>query len=159
MGEQVSAQNDNSTLVSEKAFMITVFVAQMFFGAWYLVHGLNYYVEFFTQPPGAVTLSRQLIGALIATGLFDVVKIAEIAIGILLLTNRMVPFAVLAAVPINGIILWLNFFVNADAFGVVVGSVIILVQGLTLVAFFPYYKSMFVWKAEYASLAELKALR
>ncbi|OYU74629.1 MAG: hypothetical protein CFE32_17150 [Alphaproteobacteria bacterium PA3] len=57
----------------ERAFRAIVYGAQFFFGGWFLYNGLNYFFEFFPQPPGSSALAYQLISALIDTGLFAVV--------------------------------------------------------------------------------------
>lgn len=134
-------------LWTKKPFVITVVAVQMFFGAWYLIHGLNYYMEFVQQPPGSASLSRQLISALIATGLFDLVKIAEIIFGVLLLANRFVPLSVLASLPINAAIIWINLVLKGDVDGIFIGTVITLIHGFLVVAYFPYLKSILAYRS------------
>jgi hypothetical protein len=134
-------------LWTNRSFVIAVLAVQTFFGAWYLLHGFNYYVEFVQQPPGSATLSRQLISALIATGLFDLVKIAEIVFGVLLLANRFVPLSVLGSLPINAIIIWINLILKADLDGIFVGTVIMLIHGFLVLAYFPYFKSSLAYRS------------
>lgn len=133
-------------LRDNKHFIYFVFACQTFFGAWYLMHGLNYYVEWVKQPPGAASLTRDLISALIATGLFDLVKIMEIIVGIALLANRFVALSVLAAIPINGVIFWSGMFLKADFQGRATATVILLIMAVMIYAVYPYYRSFFTWK-------------
>lgn len=130
----------------KRSFVIAVVAVQMFFGAWYLIHGLNYFVEFVQQPPGSASLSRQLISALIATGLFDLVKIAEVVFGVLLLCNRFVPLSILGSLPINAAIIWINMVLKADLDGFVIGGLIVVIHGLLLAAYFPFYRSIFAYR-------------
>lgn len=126
---------------NRKGFIYLVFALQMFFGAWFFLHGINYYVEWVKQPPGAASLTRDLISALIATGLFDVVKIMEIIIGIALMFNRFVPLSVLAALPINVVIFWSGFVLKADFQGRATGITIVVIMVVMLYACYPYYRS------------------
>lgn len=135
-----------ATLRERKHFLYAVFVLQIFFGMWYLMHGLNYYVEWVKQPPGAASLTRDLISALIATGLFDVVKVMEIVVGVALLCNRWVAVSVLAALPINGVIFWSGMFLKADFQGRATATTILVIMAVMLYANFPAYKSFFTYK-------------
>ncbi len=111
---------------------MVVYAAQFFFGGWFLFHGLNHWVHFFPQPPGADTVSSQVIRSLIASGLFDWVKAVEVVAGIALLLNRFVPLAAIASVPISFVIGYLNIAVENDAnalfvfFGVIGLNLLIL---------------------------------
>lgn len=137
-----------TALRDQKHFIYFVFACQTFFGAWFLMHGLNYYVEWVKQPPGAASLTRDLISALIATGLFDVVKIMEIILGIALLTNRFVAVSVLAAIPINAVIFWSGMFLKADFQGRATATVIMLIMAVMIYASWPWYRSFFVYKTK-----------
>lgn len=92
-----------------------VYSAQFFFGGWFVFHGLNHWMHFFPQPPGAASVSSQLISALIASGLFDWVKAVEVVAGLALLANRFVPLAAIASFPISIVIGYLNIAIENDA--------------------------------------------
>jgi uncharacterized membrane protein YphA (DoxX/SURF4 family) len=97
---------------------------QFFFGGWFLVHGLNHWLEFFPRPSGSSPISHELIAALNHSGLLSVVKIIEIITGVLLLANRFVPLAVVAAFPVALSIAHLNLVANHDLTSMIVGVVI-----------------------------------
>ncbi len=101
-----------------------VYAAQFFFGGWFLVHGLNHWMHFFTQPPGSSPISHELISALIDSGLFTVVKGLEVLTGIMLLANRFVPLAIVLAFPVAISIAYLDLIANPDLFGTVTAVVI-----------------------------------
>lgn len=98
-----------------RAWELIVYSAQFFFGGWFVFHGLNHWMHFFPQPPGAASVSSDLIRALIASGLFDWVKAVEVAAGFALLFNRFVPLAAIASFPISIVIGYLNIAVEHDA--------------------------------------------
>jgi uncharacterized membrane protein YphA (DoxX/SURF4 family) len=107
-----------------RGFTIVVYAMQFFFGGWFLVHGLNHWLEFFPRPSGSSPISHELIAALNHSGLLSVVKIIEIITGVLLLANRFVPLAVVAAFPVALSIAHLNLVANHDLTSMIVGVVI-----------------------------------
>ena len=113
-----------------RGFTILVYAVQFFFGGWFLAHGLNHWLEFFPRPSGSSPISHELIGALNHSGLFKVVKIIEIITGVLLLANRFVPLAVVAAFPVALSIAHLNLVANRDPTSIVVGIVIMTLLGV-----------------------------
>ncbi|HVW70576.1 MAG TPA: hypothetical protein VHB68_16475 [Steroidobacteraceae bacterium] len=155
----------SSVLLSDTAdrgdatFRWIVLVVQTFFGSWFLVHGLNYFVTFFRQPPGASVLSHELIGALIATGLFAWVKVVEVVVGILLLAHRFVPLAIVAALPVTLVIAYVNLALNKDLFGLITGTVIIAANVLMAVGYLDSYRAMMRFDAGLPGLRGLRSLR
>jgi len=113
-----------------KAFTIVTYAVQFFFGGWFLFHGSNYFLDFFKQPSGSSVLAHEFIGALIHSGLFDVVKGIEVVVGIALLANRFVPLATVAAFPVSFSIAYINLVANGDAFSVVVCILVIGFNGI-----------------------------
>jgi hypothetical protein len=111
-------------------FTVVVYVVQFFFGGWFLFHGLNYFTHFFPQPSGSSGLSHELIGALIHSGLFGIVKGIEVVAGLAFLANRFVPLAVVAAFPVSFSIAHLNVAANGDSFSIGVAVVIVALNGL-----------------------------
>jgi hypothetical protein len=75
-------------------------ILRVLFGLAFLVFGLNYFLQFLPPmdppPPEALTF----LGALVSAKLMALVKVVEIAAGLLLLTNRFVPLALLLLAPI-----------------------------------------------------------
>lgn len=90
---------------------------RMAFGSHSLVSGLNNFVPLFSIAGGgdpALSPIGPFMGELISTGLYDVVKLVELAVGICLLVNRFVPLAALVELPISLVIAWLCFFVDGS---------------------------------------------
>ena len=110
-----------------------MYCVQFFFGAWFLYNGLNFFVTFFPQPSGSSPLSHELIGALIHSKLFAVVKALEALTGLAFLANRFVPLAAVLAFPISFSIAHLNIIANGDAFSLTTGVVVVLLNGIIAV--------------------------
>jgi len=129
---------------SERRFVIAVYGAQFFLGGWFLFHGANHWLQFFPQPPGSSSVSGQLIGALIRSGLFDVVKLIEVVAGIMLLANRAVPLATVIGFPVTLSIAHLNIAVNGDPFSLATGVIIIALHSLVALGHLDKYAPMLV---------------
>ncbi|WP_157801298.1 hypothetical protein [Sphingobium sp. LB126] len=124
-------------------FRVAVLSGQTFFGAWFLIHGLNHWVHFFPQPPGSDSLTSQLIRVMIDTGLFDLIKGGEIVSGILLLTHRFVPLGIVLAVPPAVVIAYINYFLNKGAESFATATVILVILALMGVGYIKSFKPLF----------------
>jgi hypothetical protein len=81
-------------------------VARTLRGLAVTVFGLNFFLNFLPQPPVPADAGA-FLGALVASKILTVVKIVEIATGILLLSNRLVPLALTLLAPVEvGILLF-----------------------------------------------------
>lgn len=126
---------------------LVIYAVQFFYGGWFVFHGLNYWLHFFVQPPGASGMAKEFIGALIHSGLFDWVKAIEVLVGVALLANRFVPLAAVAAFPITIVIAYLNLAIEGDLFGVVVGVVIIALNGIIALGRLDRFRPMLAFDA------------
>lgn len=115
---------------SPRGFRIAVYCVQFFFGGWFFLHGLNHWFHFFPQPPGSSPQGAALIGALIESGMFDLIKAAEVVTGAMMLANRFVPLAVVLAAPVGIGIAAFDHATNGDAFGTGTAIAIMLMLGL-----------------------------
>lgn len=122
------------------------YAAQFFFGGWFLLHGLNHWLEFFPRPSGSSPTSHELIGALNHSGLFAIVKAIEIVTGLFLLLNRAVPLAAFVAFPVTLSIAHLNIVSNDDMFGVAVGILAIALNGLVLLGHLDKFLPMLAFR-------------
>lgn len=127
---------------SDAWFGYVVLTVQTLFGAWFVIHGLNFFVEFFKQPPGASLLSHELISSLIHSGLFAWIKVIEVVVGVLLLSHQFVPLAIVAAAPITVVIAYVNLALNRDTFGLVVGPTILAANALMALGYWDRYRPM-----------------
>lgn len=141
-----------------RVFMVAIYVVQFFFGGWFLWNGLNYFFGFFPQPPGSSPISQELIGALIHSGLFSVVKGIEGLVGLALLANRFVPLAIVASLPVSVCIAHLNIIANGDTFGIVAGVIVLGLNGIVALGHVDKFLPMLVFNQGDPSPAGLRAL-
>ena len=142
-------------------FRILVLTGQTFFGAWFVIHGLNHWVHFFPQPPGSDSLTSQLIRVMIDTGLFDLIKACEVFSGLLMLMHRFVPLAIVTAVPAAVVIAYINFFLNKGWESFMTATVIMVILALMGIGYIRSFAPLFIAKTDEPkgiSAAELKAL-
>ncbi len=117
-----------------RAFVVTSYVIQFFFGGWFFFNGINHFVAFTPPPPGSSPLGRELITALENTGLFAVVKAVELVTGAALLANRFVPLAALLAFPVTFAIAYVMLVINGGTVGLIVGLLAIAFNGIIVLA-------------------------
>jgi uncharacterized membrane protein YphA (DoxX/SURF4 family) len=141
--------------VSGKGFRVLVWSAQTLFGAWFLVHGLNYWLEFFPQPHGGTGPAFEFLDILMRTGLFTVVKVIEVVCGVLLLLHRFVPLAIIASLPIDLVIVYHNMVFYHDTFHVVTGSLVLVVFVVMALGYMRQFRALFAYDAGEPSLAAL----
>lgn len=138
-----------------KTFMVAVYAAQFFFGGWFLYNGLNYFVQFFPQPAGSSPLAYQLISALIDTGMFAVVKLIEVVVGVMMLANRFVPLAVVLAFPVSVSIAHLDIVLVGDALGIGSGVAAIGLNAIVAIGYLDKFLPMLTWNSGDPSTAGL----
>lgn len=86
--------------------------ARLIFGLIFLVFGLNGFLQFAPNPPMEPEAGA-LLGALAQTGyFFPMIKIIEMLVGVLLLSNRFAPLAAVLITPILVGITTIHIFLN-----------------------------------------------
>ncbi|MEO0033847.1 MAG: hypothetical protein RIS94_3605 [Pseudomonadota bacterium] len=90
-------------------------VLRVLFGAWFLASGIEYFLPFNLQPLGGTARAQEFTLALIHSGLFAWVKVAEVAIGLAVLANRAILPAALLCLPLTVVIGWWNFVLDPGA--------------------------------------------
>jgi len=75
-------------------------VARTLLGLGFTFFGLNFFLQFLPQPPLSPELGA-FFGALISGKLLLIVKVIEVATGVLLLGNRFVPLALTLLAPVE----------------------------------------------------------
>lgn len=120
-------------------------VTRIFLGLIFFVFGLNGFLQFLPMPemPGE---AGAFMGALAATGyFFPVLKIFEVASGIMLLSGRFVPLALIFLAPIT-----LQIFVFHAALAPGGLPMAIVILALT------WYQGLFVYRSSYSGLLQAK---
>ena len=76
-------------------------IARLVLGVIFFVFGLNGFLNFLPMPPLNPN-AGQFLGALAATGyMFPIIKFLEVVVGILFLSNKFVPLALILLAPIT----------------------------------------------------------
>jgi len=79
-----------------------VWFVRLVYGAWMVPAGLEHFIHIFPQPMGGTPLSSEVINALLASHLFDVVKAVElVAGGLCVLSGFYTPLALVVCMPVS----------------------------------------------------------
>ena len=132
--------------------------ARLVLGLMFLVFGLNYFFPFLPQPKEAMPASALgFLGGLMGTGyMFPLIKAIEVAAGVLLLANLLVPLALVLLAPI---------IVNIVLFHTVLGApnpITFLILAAELYLAWSYresYRALFVLRARPHTSADPAAPR
>jgi len=109
-----------------------------FFGTHALVSGLNYFLHFLPDRIPADPRGHAFVTAMIATGLFGVIKVVEVVVGLGLLTGRFVPLLLVAELPISITICGLALQAPTPR-SIISGPRELLLNLLLMVAYGQYY--------------------
>jgi uncharacterized membrane protein YphA (DoxX/SURF4 family) len=135
-------------------------LARILLGAWMIINGLNHFIHIWPQPLGSYPKASQLLIALVESGLFDVVKITEVAGGALLILNRFVPLALVLLMPVSAVVYY-NDVVLQHRLGRIfyMGTACLYLNITLLLAYLRYYLPMLTFKSDFGTLQDLKKLR
>lgn len=126
--------------------------SRVIFGGWWLYSGAMHFLDPSWQPLGQEQAAIDFTLALIASGLFDWIKVAEVVLGITLLANRAMPLTLVALTPINLVILYWNFVLEVGTVEYVFGALSLLFNVLLAWPWRAHFLPLFVWrgKADYS---------
>lgn len=136
--------------------LASLFVAGLrtVFGVWNLFFGIVFFFNWpIEQPMGHGDLTPYLNQTLIDTGLFPIVKVIEIVVGLLLISNRAVPLALCVYFPITVVIFVVNMFLEDFAAGPFIAVIYAAVHLFLFWVYRSYYASMLVWQTSPADQA------
>lgn len=123
-------------------------VARLLFGAWFLFSGAEYFTPFDLQPLGNTPLAKEFTLAMIHSGLFAWIKVAEVIVGILMLANRAVFPAALAIAPITVVICYWNFVLDPGVVEYIAGILTALCNAILLWPWRDRLYPLFIWKSD-----------
>ncbi len=86
--------------------------SRLIFGGWWLFSGLMHFLWPHLQPLGDEKAAIDFTLAMMASGLFDWIKVIEVVLGITMLANRAMPLTLIALVPLNVVIVYWNFVLD-----------------------------------------------
>lgn len=117
-------------------------IARYLLGIILFVFGLNKFLQFLPAPE-MVGAPAEFFGALFATGyMLPFIAVAEILAGVLLLSNRFVPLALVLIAPVTLNILFFHLFL--DIASIPVGGLTFVLNLYLLFAYKKYYDPMLV---------------
>lgn len=136
-------------------------LSRVIFGGWWLFSGFMHFLWPELQPLGNEQAAIDFTLALMASGLFDIIKLLEIVLGVTLLLNRAMPLTVIALVPINAVIVYWNFALDEGIVEWTFGGLTILFNIILAWPWRRYFWAMFVWKgqADFSSDPGIQDLR
>lgn len=148
-----------------------IFAARIVLGVFYLLSGLNWFFGFMPALPSIhmapdLPIKHAVVAEMIRTGwMFQSAKIVEVAFGLSLLTNRLVPLMLLAALPVAFLTFMLDAMILGDLWhwiigmettaamwaaveDMIIGGLCVLLIHLWLIwCYFDYYRPLVVWEA------------
>lgn len=127
-------------------FRWTYHASRVIFGGWWLYSGLMHFIDPSWQPLGQEQAAIDFTLALIASGLFEWIKVLEIVLGITMLANRFMPFTIVAMIPINIVILYWNFVLEIGTVEYVFGGLTIAFNAILAWPWRSYFWRLFEWK-------------
>jgi len=122
--------------------------SRIIFGAWWLYSGVMHFVDHDWQPLGQEQAAIDFTLALIASGLFEWIKIIEIVLGITMLMNRWMPATIVALVPINVVIVYWNFVLDEGTVEYVFGALSIVFNVILAWPWRKYFWQLFDYKGQ-----------
>ncbi len=120
-------------------------LSRLIFGGWWLFSGLMHFLWPDLQPLGNEQPAIDFTLALMASGLFDWIKVLEIVLGITMLANRAMPLTVIALVPVNAVIVYWNFVLDEGLVEWTFGFLSILFNAILAWPWRRYFWGLFVW--------------
>lgn len=127
--------------------------SRVIFGGWWLYSGLMHFIDESWQPLGQEQAAIDFTLALMASGLFEWIKVAEVILGITILMNRAMPLTLVALTPINLVILYWNFVLEVGTVEYVFGALSLLFNVILAWPWRAYFWPMAIWrgKADYSA--------
>jgi hypothetical protein len=135
----------------DRAMTRALTVSRWILGLGFLVFGLDGFLHFIPIPPARPEAAR-FIGALVQTGyLFQLVKGVELVCGALLLSNRLLPLALVLLAPLLVGISSIHLFLNPEGLPLLVAlslPYLVLVKG-----YWPYLRSVLTFDSKPVPIA------
>ena len=122
--------------------------SRLVFGGWWLFSGLMHFLWPQLQPLGDEPASIAFTQALMASGLFNWVKVLEVILGLTMLANRAMPLTVIALIPLNVVIVYWNFVLDEGAVEWTFGALSIAFNAILAWPWRHFFWPLVVWKGE-----------
>lgn len=132
---------------------VTYHVSRVVFGGWWLFSGLMHFFWPQLQPLGDEPAAIDFTLALMASGLFDWIKVLEVVLGLTILANRAMPLTIVVLVPLNLVIVYWNFVLDSGLTEWSFGALSIVFNIILAWPWRRYFWPLFMWKgrADYSA--------
>lgn len=136
-------------------------LSRVIFGSWWLFSGLMHFLWPELQPLGNEQAAIDFTLALMASGLFDIIKVLEVVLGVTILINRAMPLTIIALVPINAVIVYWNFALDEGVIEWTFGAMSIVFNIILAWPWRRYFWPLLAWKgrADFSSAPGIQDLR
>ncbi|PQA87607.1 DoxX family membrane protein [Hyphococcus luteus] len=125
-----------------------VLACRLIFGAWFVFNGLLYWFADH-MPMGHHPVPIQLMEALLVSDLLLIVKIIEVATGLMLLANVFTPLALVVAFPVTLVIAYNDLVLEWPLTRPLIGGgLTLLIHVFLLFAYLRFYAPMLVFRAQ-----------
>jgi len=132
---------------SSKSTNLSVPIARILLGLIFFIFGLNFFLHFIpnnVQPEGK---AAAFLGGLFQSGyIFPLIKIIEVACGVLLLANRYVALVLVVLMPISINIFLFHSVLEPGGMPITISALIIISQLFLAWSYRDYYKQLFIAK-------------
>ena len=122
--------------------------SRLVFGGWWLFSGLMHFLWPGLQPLGDEPAAIAFTRALMASGLFDWIKVIEVILGVTMLLDRAMPMTVIALVPLNVVIVYWNFALDEGAVEWTFGALSIAFNAILAWPWRRYFWPLIVWQGQ-----------
>lgn len=100
-------------------------IARVLLGLVFVVFSLNHFVPFLPPQPAPPAEALAFIGPFVGAGFLGLVKVLELAAGLALLANRLVPLALVVLAPIVIGITWFHATLAPGGLGLSAGLIVL----------------------------------
>ena len=125
-----------------------IWFVRFWYVAWMIPAGIEHFYHIYPQP-GATTphpLAAEMLSALLATHLFDIVKAVELLLGLAVLFGYFTPLWLLACMPVAFCVFWWDApLSNWSTNSVIAGARVLASNLLLCVAYIASLRAMFTW--------------
>lgn len=125
----------------------TYHIARVAFGLFWLMAGLSHFIVPELVPMGDTSAAADFHVAVINSGLMDLIKGIEIAIGALLLANRLAVLTPIAMLPVNFAIAWFTLVLERGAGPNAIGVLSLAFNAILAWRWHRHYARLLSWKA------------
>ena len=134
---------------------------RLLFGAHLIYSGMRHVLGFemisgMTHPVGG-----PFVRIIAEMGMYQFIKWVELAVGVLLVCNRLVPLVLIIELPISVVIFWLNTIIVQEPRQLYSGTQEVVLNSAMILLYGRYYLPLLNWKAParplwHASLSEIQ---